>query len=59
MTSAGTGRKAVKALVVAVLLVVAVVALFAWVFPWIEQRMEDPSLPTGSARFGAPTHRPG
>jgi lipopolysaccharide export LptBFGC system permease protein LptF len=40
-------RKAVLWLVV---IVVAVVVLFAWVFPWVEARTQDPAIGIASDR---------
>ncbi|MBW3578497.1 MAG: hypothetical protein KY462_12295 [Actinobacteria bacterium] len=39
---------AVKVLLGLALAAVAIVVLFTWVFPWVEQRMEDPTLETGA-----------
>ncbi len=36
--------KLVKALILTVVIVVAVVVLFLYVFPWVEQQQQDPTL---------------
>lgn len=41
--------KAVKVLLGLALAAVVIVVLFTWVFPWVEQRMEDPTLETDAA----------
>ena len=38
------GSRAVRILVLLVVIAVSVVVLFTWVFPWVEELTQDPTL---------------
>jgi hypothetical protein len=44
----------VKLLLWVVLLALAIVALFTWVFPWVESWQQDPSIGTAAQLLRAP-----
>ncbi|MCC5949200.1 MAG: hypothetical protein JJT89_12160 [Nitriliruptoraceae bacterium] len=38
------GQRLVRAVALLVLIAIAIVVLFLWVFPWVEERTQDPTL---------------
>jgi len=42
-TGAG-GRRWLKAVVLALLIAAGIVVLFTWVFPWVEELTQDPTI---------------
>jgi lipopolysaccharide export LptBFGC system permease protein LptF len=40
--------RSLKALLWVAVIAVAIVVLFTWVFPWVEERTQDPTIGAGS-----------
>ncbi|MFO7777601.1 MAG: hypothetical protein R6V28_04535 [Nitriliruptoraceae bacterium] len=48
----GGGRRWLKAVLLALAIVVGIVVLFTWVFPWVEELTQDPTI--GAQLFRLP-----
>ena len=42
-----------RAVLLTVLIAISIVVLFTWVFPWVEERSQDPTLGRGTDAVGA------
>lgn len=48
----GGGRRWLKAVLLTLLIAVGIVVLFTWVFPWVEELTQDPTI--GAQLFRLP-----